>query len=229
VQNYLNQRNNILKVKIGPYINYIGPYQIADKIIFWEKKEILSDDSHTLSDKLGKWLSENKDGSTTLLGKFCQWIYSKRSRKVSIHIDGYDSWNADYTLAMIIAPLLKKIKEEKNGFSFVDDEDVPDYLRSDKSPPLTQEEIDCGHYDELAPARWDWILDEMIWAFEQHADDDWEEQYYSGNSDLQIVDGLLINGPNHTFSVNVDGKQKHLDRMSNGRRLFAKYYMCLWT
>ena len=26
--------------------------------------------------------------------------------------------------------------------------------------------------------RWDWILDEMIWAFHQKCRDDWEGDYY---------------------------------------------------
>jgi hypothetical protein len=70
----------------------------------------------------------------------------------------------------------------------------------------------------------------MIWAFEQHADSEWETQYYSGDIDMYVDDnGLLCEGPNHTFSVDHDGQTAHRNRMKNGLRLFAKYYDGLWS
>ena len=218
-----------MKVYIGPYKNHITPYSIAKSICFWEKPGIMDED--TMADKLGDWLANNKQGQPSRLTKFCQWYNRKfmQDRKINIKVHSYDSWSADQTIAMLIVPLLKEIRNSKQGFSIVDDEDVPENLRSDKSPPLTQEEINCGHYDELAPARWDWILDEMIWTFEQHTNDDWEEQYCSGTSDLQIVGGNLVDGPNHTFKIDMESRRKHMDRMLRGRMLFAKYYEGLWT
>jgi hypothetical protein len=218
-----------MKVYIGPYKHPITTYSIAKFICFWERPGITDDD--TAADKLGDWLAKNGNNKDSWLTKFCQWYNKKfmNDREVKIKVHNYDAWNADNTMALLIVPLLKKIRENKQGFSIVDDEDVPEYLRSDKAPPLTQDEIDCGYYDELAPERWDWILDEMIWSFEQHANEDWESQYYSGTSDLQIVNGTLVNGPNHTFKTDVEGKQRHMDRMLRGRMLFAKYYGGLWT
>ena len=35
-------------------------------------------------------------------------------RTISVHIDKWDTWNVDTTLAHIIAPLLKKFKETQN-------------------------------------------------------------------------------------------------------------------
>jgi hypothetical protein len=218
-----------MKLYIGPYKNPITPYGIAKSICFWESSGITDED--TTADKLGEWLAISKDGGDSRLTKFCQWYNRKFmfDRKVKIKVHNYDSWNADQTMAMMIVPILKEIQDSKQGFSSVDDEDVPDVLRSDKAPPLTEDQINCDHYDELAPARWDWILSEMIWTFEQHANEDWEEQYYSGTSDLQFVGGTLVNGPNHTFKVDEEGRRKHVDRMLRGRMLFAKYYGGLWT
>jgi len=34
-----------MKVKIGPYTNYIGPFQIAEKILFWKDKNKLNQES----------------------------------------------------------------------------------------------------------------------------------------------------------------------------------------
>jgi hypothetical protein len=225
----------MMKVYIGPYSNYIGPYQIADAVFFWKKKDLFSDNDDDLAYRLGTWLAEKKDGSPSLLAKFCLWIASKRKRKVEIKIDEYDAWNADQTLAMIIVPMLKQIKSNKMGYSLVDDKDVPKELRSTQAPELTEEQKNTGCWDDYAEARWNWALDEMIWAFEQHADDNWEEQYYSGESDLRIVpsqDGQLselVKGPNNTFKVDEKGKKAHLARMHRGRILFAKYYSNLWT
>lgn len=224
-----------MKVKIGPYTNYIGPFQIAEKILFWKDKYKIneqnpaechkdSDDIYELGEKLNKvkWLV-----------KLCGWYNSRQKRKISVKIDSYDTWSVDNTLAFIIVPLLKQLKEHKMGGPYVDDEDVPEELRSTSAPPLTEEEQNSGIPDENHFKRWEWVLDEMIWAFEQHASD-WEEQYYSGESDIQFEkteDGFskMVHGPNNTFKVDHEGKAKHQERMDNGRMLFAKYYECLWA
>ena len=153
-----------------------------------------------------------------------------KKRKVSVRIDPSDVWNMDHTLALIIVPMLKMVRDSKAGSPNVDDNDVPQHLRSSAAPKLSQDQIDAGWPDTYHHQRWEWVLDQMIWAFEQHADSDWEEQYYSGETDLKIDDaGLLTEGPNHTFKVDDEGRENHRKAMENGRRLFAKYYECLWT
>lgn len=224
-----------MKVKIGPYVDYIGPFQIAEKILFWKDKNKLneespgelhkdSDDIHALGERLSKlkWLI-----------RFCGWYNARQERKISVKVDFYDTWSADHTLAMIITPVLKQLKEDKMGAPLIDDEDVPEELRSTSAPPLTEEEKNCGMTDENHFKRWDWVLDEMIWTFEQHSSE-WEDQYYSGESDIQfekMENGFskLVHGPAHTFEVDREGIEKHRKRMDNGRMLFAKYYECLWA
>lgn len=208
-----------MKVYIGPYVDWFGPYQLAEKILFWKNK--YEDDSvHALGEKLA---------SIKPLASFLTWLYDRKQREIHVEIDGYDVWNADYTLALVIVPVLKKLKEQKHSTSSVDDKDVPPHLRSTAAAPLTEEEKNTGHADNLWEARWEWVLDEMIWAFEQHASPNWEEQYYSGEMDwvLDKTEGYT-HGPNHTFKVDRKGMQKHRKRMENGRRLFAKYYEALW-
>ena len=225
-----------MKVYIGPHVSWVGPYQLAEKILFWKDKYKINKDnpleSHPDADaihNLGEKLANIKP-----LASFLTWLYDRKQRKVQIHVDGYDVWNADHTLALIIVPVLKKLKEQKHGCPHVDDKDVPVELRRAAAPALTEEQLNTGHTDSLWEARWDWVLDEMIWAFEQHANPEWDEQYYSGESDwvLKPVKGTefkkLDHGPNHTFKVDDKGMQKHRKRMENGRRLFAKYYEALW-
>lgn len=169
-------------------------------------------------------------------------------QKIRVKIDKWDTWNMDYTLAHIIHPMLIQLKQTKHGAPNVDDSDVPENLRSTSAPPKTNEyDVDDFHFD-----RWDYVLDEMIWAFSQSIEDTWEDKYYSGEADHwhqafdendQPIGSLfkypdqgpegykysqIVEGPNHTFKVDMDELKAHADRMSNGFRLFGKYYQNLW-
>ena len=48
----------------------------------------------------------------------CNWIYSKKNRLIYIKTDGYDSWNADSTMAMLILPILKDIRDKRSEWYF---------------------------------------------------------------------------------------------------------------
>lgn len=240
-----------MKVYIGPYTSWIGPYQIAEALCFWVKKE---QDEYGIPrnpdwvHQFGDWLAhgttdkniiDKKNAPVTWLYKLCSWIDSKKKRRVYIKIDRWDTWSMDDTLAMIILPMLKKLKETTHGAPNVDDDDVPDELKSTSAQPKKNEwDTDENHFK-----RWDWILDEMIFAFEHKVNDSWEEQFRSGVLDTIWVpvdkDGNEVaredakyfqmkDGPNHTYKCDYDGMQKVQDRIQNGFRLFGKYYQNLW-
>ena len=100
-------------------------------------------------------------------------------QKVKVQIDKWDTWNMDCTLAHIIVPMLIQLKQAKQGAPYVDDCDVPDSIKSTSAPPKENDyDVDQFHFD-----RWDYVLDEMIWAFGQKTID-WEKQYYSGEADI---------------------------------------------
>ena len=201
-----------MKVKIGPYKNFFGPYQLAEKLMFWLPKE--ADEVF----KFGERLSE-----ITWLDNLLNWIESKKKRTVKVHIDKYDTWNMDSTLALIVHPMLKQLRQSKHGSCFVDDEDVPDELRSTSCAPA-ENEYDT---DDNFFKRWDWVMGEMVWAFEQK-NIDWDDQYQSGEIDCEFGQNGIIYGENHTFKLECEGMKKHQDRMKNGFRLFGKYYEGLW-
>lgn len=207
--------------KIGPYKNYIGPYQIAESLLFWMDK----DDDRVYN--FGTWLAGKEKES--FLTKLCLWIHSKRKRKIKIHIDKYDVYNMDSTLSMIILPMLRLLKEKKIGAPEVEDADVPEHLRRALAGPKENDwDPDSLYFD-----RWDWVLDEMIWAFEQHLDEDLEEKFSQGKADFVLEEGNsghieLKTGPNHTYTFDHEGYKKHLARMQNGFALFGKYYQNLW-
>lgn len=128
----------------------------------------------------------------------------RKNRKIDIKIDRYDTWSMDYTLAHIIHPMLVQLKETQQGSPWVDDEDVPEHLRSIAAPPKENE----WDTDELFFDRWEWVLDEMIWAFDHKKNDEWKDEYYENK--------------------NYDELWKVEDRMRNAFRLFGKYFENLW-
>jgi len=246
-----------MKVYIGPHHKWIGPYQIAYALCFWVKKvkdeECGDEDFPQWVHEFGTWLAEDKNGNDSLLAKFCLWVDKKRQRKVKIRIDNYDTWNMGDDLAMVILPMLKQLKATKHGSPYVDLEDVPEHLRAN----LNQKSFDFydeGEQDEwdMVHKRWDYVLDEMIWAFEQVVDKENDKQFYTGEIDHLILpidrEGnalgpavpfgskdrvkapmyKMVEGPNHTRKYDYAAHEKHDERIKNGLRLFGKYYHGLW-
>ena len=138
------------------------------------------------------------------------WIwFDRRTQKISVRIDRQDTWSMDHTLAPIILPMLKQLKETKHGAPAVEFKDVPEELMPPDAEAVKKLYIENGETDENFFKRWDYVLDEMIWAFEQKCRDDWMEDYYYNKWDQE-------------------GMKAHQERMSNGFRLFGKYYESLW-
>jgi hypothetical protein len=143
---------------------------------------------------------------------------NKPGSKNEIHrvkIDDFDTWNMDVTLAYIIVPLLKRLKEVKQGAPFVENEDVPESLRATEEELRIRIEEPHQDADKHYFERWDYIMDEMIFAFESKLDD-WEDEFE------------MVYGPHHTRKYDVVGREKYQDRISNGFRLFGRYYNGLW-
>ena len=160
-------------------------------------------------------------------------------REIDVTIDNYDIWSLDHTLAYIIHPALLLLKEKKQGSPNIDDDDVPDYLKSTSAPPKENEwDTDENHFK-----RWDWAMDEMIFAFECKVDDSWQDAFREGEHDILWVpvdkDGNEVpkgehkytemrRGPKDTYKCDYDGMKVVEARIQNGFRLFGKYYQGLW-
>ena len=220
-----------MKVYIGPYNNWFGPHQLAEKLCFWARKNVV--DEYGMRDhpeyvfKLGEFLAYGKwrgidnipiDANTlfvnndqpTWLYRFLERIESKRKRKIKIQLDKWDTWSMDHTLALITLPLLKQLKETQHGSAQVDLEDVPPEMRMTSTEDWDDQLVfDFYNDPELSKQnvqcdvhdRWAWILDEMIFAFEVILDED--NRYYKFDRKIE-------------------------DRVENGLRLFGKYYRGLW-
>lgn len=217
-----------MKVNIGKYNKYFGPYQIAEAILFWIPKYTKTYDYNPAYEKYVEGFGDIL--AKTPLNNLCQWIDSKKKRKVEIKIHDYDSWNADHTMALIILPVLQELKKQKHGAGMIDDEDVPWYLRSTMYTKENEFDSDGNTFP-----RYEWVLDEMIWTFQQIVDQNWEERYYHGKCDVsfETCDNNsklkeLKRGPNYTFWVDNEGLNNHQKCIDNGLRLFGKYFQTLW-
>jgi len=127
----------------------------------------------------------------------------RKNRVVKVEVEPHDTWDMDQTLAHIIHPMLVQLKETKHGAPMVDEGDVP--LDMGMSEEAKAKWDGLGEVDGQFHARWDWILDEMIWAF--------QEKITLSNTEHEAV---------------TPERDKYYERMSNGFRLFGKYYEALW-
>ena len=201
-----------MKVYLSKYrYHWISPYTVLEKVFFW--REI--DYDEPIIDKWSDRLTPICQG----IQKVLDFIHPKINY---VKIDRWDTWSMDYTLSFIVVPMLKQLKETKHGAPFVDDEDVPEELKSTSAPPKENEwDTDENHFK-----RWDWALNEMIWAFEQNLDNNSEEKFFDhAEWDEKEKDF----GKNlHKIKIDQVGLKVHQDRKANGFRLFGKYYQGLW-
>jgi hypothetical protein len=212
-----------MKIWTSKYRNHwISPYVVLKAVCFWEKDE---DKIYNLNKEENnpyvKWVNF-LEPICVGLQKFLDFVHP---RFQYIKIDFWDTWSMDHTLADVVLPMLKQLKETKHGAPMTDDDDVPDNLKSTSAKPK-EEEWDT---DEFHFQRWDWILDEMIWAFEQKTIDDDESSFFDHSENEPggfpwDRDGNYVS----KTKVDWDGLKSHQARKTNGYRLFGKYYEALW-
>ena len=226
-----------MKVKLRKPINWFGPYQLASALCFWAKKgkdEYGFEREPEWVHNFGTWLAgEDKD---SWLMKFFSWYNGVRQKypwnKDVIKIDHYDTWSMDQTLSPIILALLKQLKATKHGFGFVDDEDVPKHLQSWYALPK-----ESWDWDGNAEARYEWVLDEMIWAFEQLCDNDAEDKFWITKPEADWDDLTRPFEEGETSreikwkvagELDHEGLDAHNARIRHGLTLFGKYFRTLW-
>jgi len=191
-----------MKVKIGPYpnrwISNIHTNYMNDKYgyVDWPRAKEYT--------RFEQFLEKFEDLLQSIYNCTINLFIDRREQKVKVHIDPWDTWSMDYILAPIILPMLKQLQKTKHGAPFVDNADVPKELRA------TKKQIEAygmnGEVDPKHFARWDWVMDEMIYAFDCKANKD----------DVFI-----------RFEDREEMKAEQ-ERISNGFRLFGKYFENLW-
>lgn len=162
---------------------------------------------------------EKTEDTIQVVYNWINWlIFDRLKQTVKIKIEPWDTWSMDHTLAHIVVPMLKQLRETKHGGPHVDDEDVPENLRSTRAPPKVNE----WDIDEFWFERWDYVIGEMLFAFESKLMDNWDAQFYKFEDAKDEPLGIKLVWSDH------DGQMAYQKRMSNGFRLFGKYYEALW-
>jgi hypothetical protein len=224
-----------MKIYKSNYRNHwISPYTVLEYVFFWTAWSKCGRNRGIVEDRdyvdHPAWVER----ATKYISPVCQaikWVLDLVHPQVNyIRIDRYDTWSMDHTLADIILPMMRQLQASKHGAPFVDDEDVPEELRSTAAEPKENEwDTDSNHF-----RRWDYVLDEMIWAFEQKVTDDAESQFFD-HSAYNITDRAgrreWIDDINNSVSKTKYDEAGHrvwLARKANGFRLFGKYFEGLW-
>ena len=240
-----------MKVYINKYKDHwLSPYTLFDYMFFWtdwskcarwKLEQTLEDQAQekSLFVERPDWCEKWSDRLVPI-SQAIQWVWDRVDPKIDyVKIDYWDTWSMDHTLSSIVLPMLKQLKEKKHGAPFVDDDDVPEHLRSTAAPAKENEwDTDENHF-----LRWDWVMDEMIFAFECKVDNSWEDEFRSGEHDIkwtpvdkdgnEVLKGehkytRMDKGPKDTYKCDYEGMKVVETRIQNGFRLFGKYYQGLW-
>ena len=139
-------------------------------------------------------------------------------------------WNFDSYMAKWALPRLKHLRISKNGYPCgVISGNDENQLRFDFYKKSEQE------VEDEAKAKWDIILDKIIWSFENL--DNWPEPIKPPNYDerYRVEERGGIEGNGGLEFVSIDDRKwdwapvnKHQEKIQEGLDLFAKHYQNLW-
>ena len=110
-----------------------------------------------------------------------------------VEVTSKDCWYLDYILAQVIHAALVKFRADLYSYSMVDDEDLPPNFSEDS--------------EEDSENRWKYVLDEMIWGFEE----------------------IKTWGENEPMAYRSKEWADYNKRIANSTRLFGKYFQSLWN
>ena len=167
----------------------------------------------------------------------------RKSSKMQVQIDDWDTWGLDSTLALIILPALLQLKQDKHG--------VPsEFAAVGGSDSGNQQCFDFYNesYDEafeIGAANWDDALNKMIWSFQQIVMDGHDSKYHHGEMEIEWreVEDTVYNpftnkneklyemvdkNPNEHWYDSV-GALLHEEKIQEGLELFGKHFRSLWT
>jgi len=202
-----------MKIKIGPYPNRaicnLHTNYMNKKYGYVDWPEYKQKGLRVKAQPFAEaWREQAEDIIQSIYNCTINLFLDRREQKVKVHIDRWDTWSMDHTLAPIILPMLVQLKATKHGAPCVDLEDVPEELRPTNTEEWQKLYNEGGETDEKFFERWDWVMDEMIYAFDCKANKD----------DVYM-----------RFDIkDKDAMNAEQERISNGFRLFGKYYESLW-
>lgn len=161
-----------------------------------------------------------EDRLDQVFGWFSNWVEKLIPDVKYVKIHSWDTWSMDHSLAHIVVPMLKQLRDTKHGSPITELEDVPEDLHPQQQPCAAN-----NWNDSTVHLRWQWVLDEMIWAFEQELDPTCEDRFFD-SSQVDHTQNVMVQIKQ--TKIDQAGLENHRRRQQNGFKLFGKYYSSLW-
>ena len=110
----------------------------------------------------------------------------------TIHIDNFDCWSLDYTLARIIHPALIRLKETKHGYPELWEDGMVTHHNWDRQLhfDFIDEDIETNYLID----KWNGVLDKMIYSFSKIM----EDAYFDNEEWETIQEGLDLFAKHYT-------------------------------
>ena len=110
----------------------------------------------------------------------------------TIHIDNFDCWSLDYTLARIIHPALIRLKETKHGYPELWEDGMVTHHNWDRQLhfDFIDEDIETNYLID----KWNGVLDKMIYSFGKIM----EDAYFDNEEWEKIQEGLDLFSKHYT-------------------------------
>ena len=110
----------------------------------------------------------------------------------TIHIDNFDCWSLDYTLARIIHPALIRLKKTKHGYPELWEDGMVTHHNWDRQLhfDFIDEDIETNYLID----KWNGVLDKMIYSFGKIMEDD----YFDNEEWERIQEGLDLFSKHYT-------------------------------
>ena len=110
----------------------------------------------------------------------------------TIHIDNFDCWSLDYTLARIIHPALIRLKETKHGYPELWEDGMVTHHNWDRQLhfDFIDEDIETNYLID----KWNRVMDKMIYSFGKIM----EDNYFDNEEWERIQEGLDLFSKHYT-------------------------------
>lgn len=146
---------------------------------------------------------------------------SKAPRIERVEIHPWDTYSAYHTLALIIYPMLVGYRKD------VDEKGVvpSDFFQAVDVSDKTEEEAKALHDKMYAEAleKWLFVLDKMIWAFNEIRNDYEGEEAFFSIDETKAEDDLQ-----NRYDLDQNGLNDYYEKIDEGLHLFARHYRSLW-
>lgn len=139
-----------------------------------------------------------------------------------------DTWSLDHTLSPIILSALLKFKECSKDYKGIPGNLLFEMFPDDPGYSYTEEQCD------QASARWDEIIDTMIYAFNLKNEPKIQDYAFKFNHNFSAKDEKELTKMDLTVTNEEEyeryknDEKAHQDKVTEGHMLFGKYLQCLW-